>query len=312
MKKLFSMGLALFLCAGIFIACQDNPVVTESENQSESESEVQWTGYILPGTYAEDCDGGQTLILGEKTITDFDGLEYEIIDSAEWNQNKKKDAPLRVAYLVKRNSKKYLCSVWYYVNNEKDYIKFERPVESNLSKCPETYDSKKSECETGEKSGELKKDLSWSVQFQTDEGKTLTVEKAGPGKVVTVSFDNKKWPVKFSTLVKNTSLSMPAEGERMEMDVEEGLWLSSSNESPSKIHDDTSLIEYPLIAPYTAFYELQCIKFSGMYALSVTQGHLEYEEDDYYEEEKEYIDYSIVCNIILTESQYEELMIHFR
>jgi hypothetical protein len=49
-----------------------------------------------------------------------------------------------------------------------------------------------------------------------------------------------------------------------------------------------------------------------MYALSVTQGHLEYEEDDYYGEEKEYIDYSIVCNIILTESQYEELMIHFR
>lgn len=108
--------------------------------------------YTIRGTYSEENIG--CLILTENKIQWNDTI-YNIVDAAIWS-NCGNGLPLRVAYLVENNSVNYLCSVWYYINNSKDYVKFNIPLESSLSKCPEQYDYQSEDCNTGKLTKALK------------------------------------------------------------------------------------------------------------------------------------------------------------
>ncbi|MCR5219230.1 hypothetical protein [Treponema sp.] len=277
--------------------------------QDNSVEEIEFTGYVIEGFYQKDTDpSDDSLTITKNTLTDYSGNIYTIKDYAVWLESTTEGFPLRVAYLVTDGKNNYLCSVWYYINNGKDYIKWNPPVESALTSCPAEFDYNNPDCNTGNISKALKSDLTWSVEYYNEtENLILTISKT-PGKNPHVSYGSKEWDVSFNTFVKNMELSMPAGEDRMEMEVDEALWWSSSTYSPALIHEGKARIDYPLIDSYTAFYELQCCNSYGMYLLSVTKGNYNYDE----EEDMEYIDYSIIGNFTLTEEEYNKLMVHYR
>lgn len=287
---------------------QQNESLGESEKDN-SKVEESFKPYVIEGFYQKDTDPcDDSLTVASESLTDFKGAVYTIIDYKVWTKNKNDELPLRVAYLVTDGDKNYLCSVWYFLNNGKDYVKWNPPLESSLKACPEKYDYTDENCKTSALSKELKKDLTWTVTYKNkNDNQDLIIEKVS-GKKPSVTYGNLKWNVNFSSVVKNFSLSMPSSEERMEMEVDEGLWWASSKNSPKLIHEGKASIEIPLIAPFTLLYELQCCKSYGMYLLSLTKANYNYDDYDDYE----YIDYSVIANFILNESDYNQLMIHFR
>lgn len=106
--------------------------------------------YTRPGKYYNASKG--YLEITENTIQWNEDV-YTIVDGARWSLwNKNESAPNRVAYLIKKDNKNYLCSVWYFINKPNStnkYVNFELPLESSLSKCPETYDYQSDDCKTG-------------------------------------------------------------------------------------------------------------------------------------------------------------------
>lgn len=86
---------------------------------------------------------------------------YTIIDAAVWSVWTSDNAiPNRVAYLVSKDDKNYLCSVWYYINkpdSNNTYVNFELPLESNLTACPVEYDYTSDACKTGKNNKNLNK-----------------------------------------------------------------------------------------------------------------------------------------------------------
>ncbi|MCR5079908.1 MAG: hypothetical protein K6B17_01015 [Treponema sp.] len=279
---------------------ENSPV---SSNEQTTNSTDPFSGYTVPGTYRSTNTTGDIseLTITQTTLT-WNNSEYTILDGAEWSKfsNGKTN---QFTYLVSDSTGKYLCCVMYYLNNGKDYIKFYSPKETDLISAPTTSNF--------DLVGSLSKALtdvnylSWTVEYSNPitngTVKIVRSREIGSDEKFTVTAGGKTWNVNFKTYVKNMNLSMPAGNDRMEMEVDEAVWWSSSKASPNLIANGDASPDYPLGTP--AWYELQCCENSGMYLLSVTYADYDEEEGLYYE---------IVENFTLTKSKYDELMIHFR
>lgn len=277
----------------------------------------EFTGYVVPGTYQTTNTAGDksTLVIAEKSIS-WNSVEYQILDGAQWLENKTKDAPLRYAYLVNRDNQNYLCSVWYYINNGMEYIKFNSPVESALTSCPVAYDYQSSDCNTGSLSKSLVaiQDVDWKVDFGSVD---MERTRSNGDDLLTFTTDGVTHTVDFHTWVKNMDLSMPSGDGRTETHVDEAIWWSTSKTSPNLLAQPSGYsleFGYPLPTG-NVFYELQCCERSGMYLLSVTAAKLVWFDDalDTDGDGGDYaFSYEVVHNLTLTKEQYDSLMVHFR
>ena len=306
MKMLFRQSKILvavtLVLSVLFFSCA---AVDGSHSEYEEET-VPFSGYTIPGTFRSTNTVGDIdeLTIANNSIT-WKNTTYTILDGAEWSKASNKTDPLRYAYLITDGKSNYLCSVWYYVNNGKDYVKFNPPFVSSLKTCPTTYDYQSEDCTTGDLSKALTdiNSLIWSVS--TDKVSIFCDKTQNKWTVTAAGIT---WNVDFNTWVKNMDLSMPNGDERMEMEVNEGVWWSSHSESPNKIDQNPmGYYSYP-IPTGTIFYELQCVESYNMYLLSVTSAKLEYDD----EEDLYYLSYQILANDTLTKDVYDSLLVHFR
>ena len=260
------------------------------------EKPAQASVYTRPGKFYNEDKG--YLEITETTIQWNESI-YEIVDGAFWTLWPNDETnPNRVAYLVEKDGKNYLCSVWYYINKPdgtNDYVNFNPPLESSLTKCPAAYDYKSTDCNTGTLQRSLKlKDSSFWCEIVKGNENPLFI--TGEGDSIDVKSGSESFTAVFKEKGNGKSLSMPASDGRMEMEVNDYLWLSDSR-TPGKV-------SYPV----KDFYELQLtdVEYMG-WCVSFTKGTWDYDE-----EEDEYSDiYSIIGNYVISEKDAESILRHF-
>ncbi|MBO6175982.1 MAG: hypothetical protein J6O39_00360 [Treponema sp.] len=258
------------------------------------EKPAQASVYTRPGKFYNEDKG--YLEITETTIQWNESI-YEIVDGVSWTLWPNDETnPNRVAYLVKKDGQNYLCSVWYYINKPagtNNYVNFELPLESSLTECPAVYDYKSTDCNTGTLQRTLKlKDSSFWCEIVKGNENSLFI--TGEGDTIDVKSGNDSFTAVFSERGNGKLLSMPAGEGRMEMEVNDYLWLSDDR-TPGKVS-------------VKDFYELQLtdVEYMG-WCMSFTKGTWDYDE-----EEDEYSDmYSIIGNYVISEKDAESILRHF-